>query len=256
MNLDRFKHLHVLVAVPHMGMWHADFARSLINMLTFCREKRVGEYKSTKVSLMSAQGSILTKLRLDMVENAIKQKADYLLFLDSDHAFPRVLLHRLLDWKKDCVAVNCVTKTIPSNPTARQEPTAEHPWGVPVFSDPEKEGLEAVWRVGTGVMLLRVKALEKLNWREAFNMFWNKERQTIQGEDWTLAETLKKGGVEIYVDHRLSRHVTHIGYFHYSHDYVGQVVQEEITSAEVERDTETGSLHTPGWREGEARSES
>lgn len=221
-SLQKLKHLKVLVGVPHTQMIHVDFAISLTNMLLACEKYRIQHYKEQTVQCMWSGGSMLPKQRWEITKEAVRIGADYLLFVDSDHKFPRKLLHALIEHGKEVVAVNCVTKTIPANPTARQQQAQGYPSGVPVYSDPEKTGLEQVWRVGTGIMLIDCKVFQKVGTR-VWDMFFNTEADAYQGEDWTFCTKLEKAGIPIYVDHDISREVSHIGFFHYTHDVVGEI---------------------------------
>jgi hypothetical protein len=220
--LQKLKHIKVLVGIPHTQMIHVDFAISLMNLLLACEKYRIQDYKDQTVTTMWSGGSMLPKQRWEITKEAVRVGADYLLFIDSDHKFPRKLLHALIEHGKDVVAVNCVTKNIPASTTARLKPTPQHPSGVPVFSDPEKTGLEQVWRVGTGVMLLNCRVFQKIGTR-VWDMFFNEAAGAYQGEDWTLCTKLEEAGIPIYVDHDLSREVTHIGHYHFTHDVVGEV---------------------------------
>ncbi len=53
------------------------------------------------------------------------------------------------------VAANCATKLIPSTPTARQYDPMNLAGGQ-VYSLPQNNLIEEVWRVGTGVMLINM----------------------------------------------------------------------------------------------------
>ena len=214
-------HLRVLVVVPSGSHWVADFATSLISLVAKFAAVPVKGYTKHELRVANIKGSILPKSRLSGVEAAIACDATHLLFLDSDHTFPPDLLHRLLACEKDVVAANCVTKTIPALPTARLKDSADiH--GELVYTDRDSTGLQRVWRVGTGVMLLSRKAFMQLP-RDAFAMEYKTEVATYQGEDWTMCEALEKAGVPIYIDHGVSWDVGHVGMLNYTHEYVGTV---------------------------------
>lgn len=220
----KLRRLKVVLAIPSPGIWHADFALSLLGLQHKFMTVPIPGYRDHELQYCSSKGSILTKMRREAVEFALSIKASHVLWLDTDHTFPPILLHRLLSHKKEVVAANCVVKRIPSSPTARQyvEGKAQ---GAPVFSDPDKHGLEKVWRVGTGIMLVDTCVYEKTG-SKIFNMYWREEFQTDQGEDWSMCEAVQAAGFDIYVDHDVSRAVGHIGMFEFTHDYVGEIVKE------------------------------
>lgn len=214
------RHLRILVVVPSGSHWVADFATSLISLVASFANTPVPGYTSHELRVANIKGSILPKSRLNGLKAAKAADATHLLFLDSDHTFRPDLLHKLLAAGKDVVAANCVTKCLPAMTTARLK--SADPQGEPVYSDPSSAGLQKVWRVGTGVMLLSRKAFEQIP-HDAFAMMYKVEADTYQGEDWTMCEALEKAGVPIYVDHAVSRSVGHVGMLNFTHDYVGEV---------------------------------
>lgn len=217
------KTIKVAIGIPSLGMWHADFALNLMHLVLAFNKYSLAGYASQELRVIHNRGSILPKQRREIVRAAADWGADYLLWLDCDHTFPAHLLQKLLIADKDVVAVNCVTKSTPANPTARLK-DEETGFGVPTFSWPGK-GLEQVWRVGTGVMLVNMKVYEKTG-PDIFHMYYRDEVGNYQGEDWTMCEAIEKAGFEIWVDHGLSLQVGHIGMLEYRHDLVPETLQK------------------------------
>ena len=216
-------HLRVVVGVPSGQHWVAQFGVDLGSLMVQFYMTRVPGFKSQELRVANVRSSILPKNRLDCIKVAKAAKADYLLFLDSDHSFPSNMLHRLIAHGKAIVAANCVTKTIPSATTARGYSPSD-PQGIPIYSDAEKVGLEEVWRVGTGVMLIRKDAIEAIP-HNVWGMVYREDADTYQGEDWSFCEAAKVAGFPIFIDHDVSREVGHIGNYEYTHDVVGEVVR-------------------------------
>lgn len=218
------KHLKVVIGVPSGQHWLAQFGVDVSSLMVNFFMKQIPGYKSQELRLINVRSSILPKNRLDIVRGAKALEADFLLMLDSDHSFPADLLHRLIVHNKPIVAANCVTKTLPCKTTARVKVEGDLQ-GRDVFSDPDKHGLAQVWRVGTGVMLIRRDVLEKVP-HSAWAMPYVAEGDTFQGEDWSFCKACEDLDIPIYVDHDVSRLVGHIGNFEFTHDYVGEVVYE------------------------------
>lgn len=224
--LQRFKNLDIMVAVPSTGMWYEDFGKSLCMMLLTCAQRKIGNYKTQQVRLLSSKGSILPNLRAGALDAAKKAGVDYLLWVDSDQSFPRDTLHRLVTREKDVVGANIATKAIPNLPTARQKPTVGEPeWGSLVWTPPmeelnEKNVLEKVWRLGCGLTLLSKKAINALP-LNCFEMKYKPDVERYQGEDWQMCEYLEAAGIDIWVDHELSNLVGHHGTFNFTHEYNG-----------------------------------
>ena len=219
--------LRIAVVVPSGPTWVADFATSLISMIGYFTNTPVKGYRTESIRVLNIKGSVLPTSRLNGLKAAKAIDASHLLFVDSDHTFPPDMLHQLLHWHKDVVAVNCVTKSLPATTTARTF-NPKNTQGDIIYSDPEKKGLlDRVWRVGTGVMLLSKKAYMQIP-HDSFAMTYKPDADTYQGEDWTMCEALDNAGVPIYVDHGLSRQVGHVGNFNFNHDYVGEVIREAV----------------------------
>jgi len=217
-ELQKIHKLKVLVATLSNGVWTADFGVSLCNLAVAFHSHKVGEYKEQTLHIMHAKGSILPRMRYSCLKEAKKLNADYLLFVDSDQTFPRSALHRLISHDLDVVAANVAVKRLPSHPTATK--LNEKGEIVPVFTDVDSKGLEEVYRVGTGLMLLSKKAIHALP-PDCFEMRYRKDVDDYQGEDWLMNDFLAQAGFKTYIDHDLSKHVGHVGHFIYTHDWVG-----------------------------------
>lgn len=217
------EHLKVLVAVPSGPYWNAKFAVDLINLVANFPNQRTPGYRSQELRVANVRSSILSKNRLDAVKMARENRCSHVLFLDTDHTFPRDLPQRLAAHGKLVVAANCVTKTLPANPTARAR--GEDPRGSVVYTDPDSSGLEQVWRIGTGVMMIAVSVFEKIG-NGVWDMKYLPEADTYQGEDWSFCEACEKADIPLYIDHDLSLEIGHEGHLVFTHDYVG-VVQND-----------------------------
>lgn len=170
--------------------------------------------------VQNTKGSMLPRSRQLQVLQAMGAGATHILMLDSDMTFPRDTAHRLMAHDKECVAANCATKLIPAQPTAKLK--GEGKIGVPCYTDPGSKGLQKVWRVGTGVMMLKASVFRKVK-QPWFNMEWQPDLEQYYGEDWFLCKKMEKAGINIWVDHDLSKQVGHVGQLEYTHQYVGEI---------------------------------
>lgn len=222
-----------MIGVIDAGFWHSGFGQSLRNLEFAFRNYSVPGWKKQHLRTMVTTGSSLSKSRWETIKAARAMEAEYLLFVDTDQTFPRSLLHRLIDHKLDVVGANIAVKKIPSSPTARLAPLEGSFVPRPVFTDLDSKGLQEVWRVGTGVLLLSGKVLQKLP-PDCLEVRYNRNIEDYQGEDWTLCESIEKLGFKIFIDHDLSKVIGHLGIFEYTHDVVGEIAQEatDVGSAE------------------------
>lgn len=213
----------IIIGVPSGSHWAAEFGVSLAVMMSYAAQVKIApDAASQHILVNNIKGSILPQMRQEMIDYALKQKATHILFVDSDMQFPRDTLHRLLKWQQMIVAANCCTKKFPTTTTARINPE-NRIGGDPVFSQ-GKVGIQRVWRVGTGVMLLNLRAFERLE-RPYFSLKWSGDKaDAYVGEDWALCENFENAGIPIFIDHELSEEIGHIGTFNYN---LSCVVSEE-----------------------------
>ena len=213
------KKLKLFIAVPSQHIWEATFGMSLVFMTNSLAAHPVEGYKDIEYQVFNKRGSLLANMRQTLLERALKEDFTHLLFLDSDQTFPPDLVHRLLAHDKQVVACNIATKKLPPDPTARQQSLTDRA-GQLVYSH-NQAGLEKVWRVGTGIMLLRLNLFKRPGMQPPwFDQRWNEGLNSYVGEDWGFCEKLQKAGVSIYVDHDVSKEVKHVGPLDYGHDLI------------------------------------
>ena len=226
MSLDK---VHVVIGVLSNGTWHGEFGMCLVKTMTHFMRIGIRGVKSTGAQVHHAKGSILPRGRMAVVKTALTTGATHVLFIDSDQTFPKDTLQRLVGWDKDIVACNIAVKKIPSTPTARAKPgPTDHHSGRLIYTDEESQGLEPVWRIGCGIILIKSKVFQHPDVGvKSFGMPWKEELQDYQGEDWSFCEAAEKAGFQMYIDHGLSWHIGHLGDYEFKHDVVGVVVQQE-----------------------------
>lgn len=213
------KELRLMVGIPSTQEWDAEFGMSLVLMSTFMGFPVPG-FDRQSVRIHNKRGSILAQMRQELVEQAMEMEATHLLFVDSDQVFPKDLVHRMLRRmlkpEVQVVAANVATKMLPSTPTARGFDKE------PVYTLPESQGLEKVWRVGTGVMMIDMRVFERSGMVEPpwFDVKWNAETGKYVGEDWYFCQRLERAGVSLWVDHDLSKEIGHRGVLAYDHSMV------------------------------------
>lgn len=216
-------HMNIAVCIPGGPIWDADFAMCLTTLFAHVLTRPMKGVRQIMLSMINERGSNLPKIRQSLLSKALAKGCDYALFIDCDQTFPSNTLYRMLHWKMPVVACNVPVKAIPSSPTARNFNPA-HVGGDMVFSDPDKHGLEQVWRIGTGVMLIDLSILKNIP-KPWFGTYYQPEIDDWLGEDWFFLEVVEKHGYKPYIDHDLSREVGHRGVFTVTHDWIGKVVQ-------------------------------
>lgn len=213
----------VMLGIPSRDEWLADFGMSLAGLVAAAPKPLKGGGNIGQLMLWNTKGSILSRSRHTLARKAMETDSTHLLMIDSDMTFPNWTLHRLLEHDVDVVAANCSTKVLPSLPTARQNDGSRA--GALVDSR-GKTGIEKVWRVGTGVMLVKTKIFRKME-QPWFGIPWNEGNDDYTGEDWTMCQALQDAGIPVYVDHTLSQHIGHIGSFTYTMQHIKEIQNEQ-----------------------------
>lgn len=207
----------VLIGIPSGGEWKADFGMSLAGLVASAGRPLKGGKFIERIQLWNTKGSILSRSRTTLVRQALDLECSHILFVDSDMTFPNWTLHQLLSHDKAVIGANCAVKKLPSDPTARQEGATAA--GELVYSN-GKEHLERVWRLGTGVMLIKTKVFREIP-EPWFPITWNEELRDYTGEDWNFCAELQKRDIPIWVDHKLSQQIGHVGSYTYTHEDIG-----------------------------------
>ena len=194
--------MKTLVAIPCMDMVHTDFLRSCLSM------ERVGE-----VCFAFAQGSLVYDGRNALVNMAIEEVYDRVLWLDSDMRFDQFLLRRLsehLDLGKEMVCGLYFTRKAPVRPVIysglylRQtdgpaQPVAE------TFYDYPRDEVFKVAGCGFGSVLMTTELLRHV--RDAYGLpFWP---ISGFGEDFSFCMRVTELGHEIWCDSSIK--VGHVG---------------------------------------------
>lgn len=220
---------NIAILIPSVvPYWPSKFALCLLNMSLLLQSKVVPGYSRVYHKIINEKGSIIPKGRQSLIDMAVKAKATHALFVDTDQTFPADAAHLMLQRHKPVVAANVATKSIPASPTARKK-SADWFGGDKVYTDPSSKGLEEVWRIGFGMMLIDLSILPQLE-RPYFGLKWHEEIKDWTGEDWWFCERLEKAGIPIYIDHDLSRDVGHLGEFEYTHALVGEIQQPKAVN--------------------------
>jgi hypothetical protein len=215
------------ICIPSNGDWKADFGFCLAQLCVYCSSALFFEGETREVLFIDKRTSNLPRSRHECLEDALMQDCTHALFIDTDQTFPMDTAHRLLRWKKPVVACNIPLKVIPSYPTARARGGDHNPFGTPIYSNgPEnKVGLEKVWRVGSGIMLIDLSIMAKIE-KPYFEIRWSDKQSQFVGEDWYFVKKVEDAGFDVFVDHELSRFVGHVGQFQYTHAHIPVVEME------------------------------
>lgn len=246
------------ICIPNRDTWKCQFGRSFGNMMAHVTYIPCG-YKSISIAQKNYQSSILASSRQLMVRELLEDSPDitHFLFLDDDMEIPPETVSLMLLRDVDIVASNVARKCIPTIPNSTRG-------GELVYTTEESTGLEEVDMVGTAVMMIKADVFKKLRlpwfatpyydvmtarvWEkhkddlpEALvdaleNVYFTgggEERNGFVGEDIFFCNKAKAAGYKIYIDHDLSKGVSHVGDLPYKHEQMEQWNGKEQKKARV-----------------------
>lgn len=202
MNVIGQERVKVSLAVPSRNLWMAETAMSFAAMVA----ASVNEITNLDLIFDNTVGTGLCMNRIKCVRKAIEHECDYILFIDDDMSVPMQTLMLLLARQKPVIAANCARKELPPRPTAKGFD------GNYVYTKESSEGVERVFSVGTGIMLIHTDVFKEIE-----EPWFCEDPVAGVGEDIWFCKKVREAGIEIYIDHDLSKDVGHIGDFNYNH---------------------------------------
>ncbi len=191
--------MQVTIGVPSLGIWKdvmgLSLARSLIGW-------------TPDVHLAQARGPHIDENREVIVHEALDAKSDYLIFIDSDMAWPRESLHQLLDVAqgKDIIGAAYNEKRLPPVSTVKML-NADGSVFVGVKEMPH-EPFECA-AVGAGFMCIDLKRLVSEWPHGAYFEFGSKDGFERLGEDIAFCTKARERGLTVWCDPRIK--LAHIG---------------------------------------------
>ena len=206
----------VAICIPSRGEMEIGTAFDLAVMCAYDSRFRTGHQ-----SIYTVAGTLIFDQRNKLAEEALKEGADYVLWIDADMRFPKNTIETLIKNDKPIVGVNATTRTSPVKPTAKNltidfENKVNH-W-IPVVSK-NKTGLEKITAIGCGVMMVKREVFE--NTPKPWFWFEQIPGDKLLGEDVYFCVKAQDAGYDTYVNHDLSNMIGHVGSYTYSwNDYI------------------------------------
>ncbi len=188
------------VLVPCRDTLHSAHALSLAEMVKFNTMNDLDTHV-----FMDASTILLTQ-RERLATEAINVGAEYMLWIDSDMAFPATTAVRLLAHNEPVVAANYVRRQFPCKGVAYETiGDWENPLPFEVYDD-----LVEVEGIGMGCMLIKTSIFEEMS-KPWFEFQWTPESNDFLGEDMYLCQKIAAAGYSIKVDTQLSQDLRHLG---------------------------------------------
>lgn len=171
---------------------HYDFAACLWAMGR--------SYSPGRMGLAQAHSSIVAMGRNLCVAQAQEMKAEWLLFIDTDIAFPKDLPQRLLAHNEDVV---CATYRRRGPPYDIQ--------GHALYERDRKRlsGLVQMRYIPSGVLLIRMSVFTDMH-QPYFRFETDEKHGIIRGEDFVFSDSLHERGLAMWCDLDTSHEIVHI----------------------------------------------
>jgi hypothetical protein len=218
--------LKIAILIPCHGQPETMFMQSLMNMISHTYEARLtdadGEPIEVQIETFIVGSSILTEGRHELVSLALIWGADYLLWCDADHVFPKDAFCRLWAHNLDIVGANYARRGKPTAPTAAKIRGALDRDNF-VYTTEAKAAageLEEVDHLGFGFCLMKAGVFDGLqlhaeacgeeSMMPLFEMKRNPNGTGIIGEDVFFFRKCRDAGFPVWCDHGLSWEVGHI----------------------------------------------
>ena len=204
--------MKVAICVPCRDTVMTGFAFDLAKLCAYEGVTRCA--KGGSLMIYQVPGTLIFNQRERLAEEAIKDGADAILWVDSDMRFPKDALEILLSRDLPIVGVNATTRRFPVVPTA-------------LDIDPEtgdlvkvqskgKTGLEQVMGVGFGMVLIKKEVF--LAAQKPWFWFEQTDKGGTIGEDIYFCAKAFDAGFQTVIDHDLSMHIRPIGTYEYGWD--------------------------------------
>lgn len=213
--VEKPEKIGVTIMLPTRGEMKATFAYDLAQLVGFSTATMVMD-DVLELSIMMASGSVVHANRTNLAVEAItKHRPDFLFWLDDDMRFPKDALLRLLNRNKLIIGANYTTKSAQAAPVTLTDISWQK--GVPskrVYTEETSEGVEQVDSIGFGVALTHVSCYEAIPY-PFFQYYYDHDSRRWVGEDVYFCVEAAKRGIPTFVDHDLSKEVSHTGLFEY-----------------------------------------
>jgi hypothetical protein len=209
MSEERVK---ITVCVPVRDINHSQFTYSLTLACCYLAQ----HHKNVDVGLLFNNGTLIQEQRTDLAKKALSVGSSWVIFCDSDMTFPANAFEQLLKHKKPIVGANYSTRKWPWIQPVTFKTDAEDSR---VYTRPESSGLEEVAATGFGLIAVHKLAFERIEqpwFFVPYNVTTNKHEC---GEDIWFCRRARKAGLEVFIDHDLSKQVGHVGTMEWTYEH-------------------------------------
>jgi len=204
--------LRIMIALPCHDKVDSVFAYDLTQLAIHSTMAFTATGVDIEFGITMVTSTYIHEAREQLMTEAVNGNFSHVLWVDGDMRFPKTSLLRLLSRKQPIVGANYSTRTAPPSFVAIKEI-----YGDRVRTTNKSRGIERVEALGFGLCLMDLRAFrEKLaDLQPLFGFRWLEDRKKWMGEDVFFFLKMKEIGVDVFVDHDLSKEVAHVGDLEY-----------------------------------------
>ena len=200
----------ILISGPCGDMVHTGYSQSIVENILYL----VSNKYNCSIAYVPMLETYIHNGRIQVVKYAQKINATHIIWVDSDMSFPSHSFYQLLNHELDFVGVNYSTRRSPHRFTAAN--FNEYLNGFePIPTTRRSYGLESVDGIGFGLCLTATSLFDKLE-KPWFKYTYLEKEEEYRGEDYQFCMDIKSHA-NVYVDHDLSKEVSHIGKIGYNY---------------------------------------
>jgi len=185
----------IMIAVPTREYIDVDSEKCIRKL-----ERDMWLNKEYEVDVELMPGTVIHDLRYSIAQLAIKNKYDYILWIDSDMVFNSFVLYDLLEADKDIVSAVCFMRRAPYEPCIysklRMGATLEEDQVEKYLDYPD--GVFEVEACGMAMCLMKVVVLEDIITKVGQPFFPVKSDHRTLGEDLSFCYNARKAGHKIW----------------------------------------------------------
>jgi len=195
--------MRVGVCIPCRDEVHTGFAFDFARMTAHDASTRCKDSKGG-LNLYTMPGTLIFDQREKLVQVALSEGCDAVLFIDSDMRFPHDIIDIMLSREVPIVGVNATTRRKPVTPTAKlltkiqDKDQVVYKWEN--IDSRGKQGIEKITAVGFGAVMIRKEVFKEVP-QPWFDAGW--WPTGVCGEDVHFCVKVGDNGFHTWVDHEL-----------------------------------------------------
>lgn len=190
------------VCMPAMDFIHTTLLTDMVQLMHHCMSRFAGFHP------IVVRDTILQRSRSILAGAALSNaRVTHVLFIDTDMRFPPDTAERLIAHDKDIIGANYRHRRVEIDSTARG---MDDKW----VDSGASGGIEEVLHTGTGMLMVKRHVFEKMG-KPWFETCYREKHDDWLGEDVYFCIRAREAGFRVWVDHDLSKQVTHIGTYEF-----------------------------------------